>query len=121
MFVVLLNELEAPKQTLLGIKSGIECPQTSIGKTTELVQLPAETINKTEYVPEVGYVFVGAFVVLSIEPLLVKSHDHPVIEPVGVDKSVKAVARCAKVCNWLRRDVYCLSNRCSTSCICRNI
>ncbi len=43
-------------------------------------------------VPDVGKIFVGAFVVLSTVPLFVKSHAHPVIEPVGVDKSVYAVA-----------------------------
>ena len=50
------------------------------------------TISDAENVPELPYTFVGAFVVLSIEPLLVKSHAQAVIEPDGVDKSVKAVA-----------------------------
>ena len=35
---------------------------------------------------------VGEADALSTEPLFVKSHCHEVIEPVGVDKSVKAVA-----------------------------
>ena len=50
------------------------------------------TIKLAVKVPELANMFVGALVTLSIDPLFVKSQAHAVIDPVGVDISVKAVA-----------------------------
>jgi hypothetical protein len=86
MFV---KALELPKQTVVAVKFGMACPHTFKGKATVSLQvLLSVTIKLVVKVPELRKVVLGAFVVLSIDPLLVKSHDQVVIEPVGVDISV---------------------------------